>query len=494
MTRAAAGPIRRSGASSFRGPDRPERGVNDAGITGGDGRWGYETFMSRIDWLHSNGKGVIFDSSASGDGAREYGLASYLLVSNGTDGLGSGPGSSPDDWWKGYDVRLGAPKGPRHSSSGLLRRDFEHGFVLVNKPGGSTRTVDLPAGATGPAGAARSSATLSGGQGAVIVTGTPGAGPAADEDGDRGAAHSPSRGALAGARRASPGAAQAPLPRAVLVRGACAPRTGRPRSHTAAAQNRARMGPGPRRSGCHAAWTLPQAVPPPAGRPVPSARGVPRLGAGHRLLLSPAPLPHPAALLGRNGADPQESPRVRVLITGGAGYIGLLASERLLAAGRDVTVLDSLLHGQVELAERLEGAGARVLRGDVRDSAARADALVDVEAVVHLAAIVGDPACARDPELSQAVNVEGSKTLAAEAGEVGVERFIFASTCSNYGRMSRPCGSCRRERAARPGVALRRAEGERRAVAARIASTVPSPRPAFDSRPSTARRRGCAST
>jgi nucleoside-diphosphate-sugar epimerase len=129
---------------------------------------------------------------------------------------------------------------------------------------------------------------------------------------------------------------------------------------------------------------------------------------------------------------------VRVLITGGAGYIGLLASERLLAAGRDVTVLDSLLHGQVDLAERLKRAGARVLRGDVRDSAARADALVDVGAVVHLAAIVGDPACARDPDLSQAVNVEGSKTLAAEAGEVGVERFIFASTCSNYGRMSDP--------------------------------------------------------
>jgi nucleoside-diphosphate-sugar epimerase len=198
------------------------------------------------------------------------------------------------------------------------------------------------------------------------------------------------------------------------------------------------MGPVPRRSGGHAARTLPQAVPQPAGRPVPSARGVPRLGAGHRLLLSPTPLPHPAALLGRKGADPQESPGVRVLITGGAGYIGLLASERLLGAGRDVTVLDSLLHGQVELAERLEEAGARVLRGDVRDSAVRADALVDVGAVVHLAAIVGDPACARDPDLSQAVNVEGTKTLAAEAGEVGVERFIFASTCSNYGRMSDP--------------------------------------------------------
>ena len=96
-----------------------ERGVNDAGITGGDGRWGYETFMSRIDWLHSNGKGVIFDSSASGDGAREYGLASYLLVSNGTDGLGVGRAARPDDWWKGYDVRARGPEGSAPLEFGL---------------------------------------------------------------------------------------------------------------------------------------------------------------------------------------------------------------------------------------------------------------------------------------------------------------------------------------------------------------------------------------
>jgi len=129
---------------------------------------------------------------------------------------------------------------------------------------------------------------------------------------------------------------------------------------------------------------------------------------------------------------------VHVLITGGAGYIGVLASERLLAAGFGVTVLDSLLHGQRELAERLESAGARVVRGDVRDAAARSDALDGAGAVVHLAAIVGDPACARDPELSQAVNVEGAKALATAARETGVERFIFASTCSNYGRMTDP--------------------------------------------------------
>jgi nucleoside-diphosphate-sugar epimerase len=129
---------------------------------------------------------------------------------------------------------------------------------------------------------------------------------------------------------------------------------------------------------------------------------------------------------------------MNVLITGGAGYIGMLATERLLAAGFDVTVLDSLLHGQTGLADRIDEAGARVVRGDVCDADARTDALQGAQAVVHLASIVGDPACARDPELSHAVNVEGSKALASAAREAGAERFVFASTCSNYGRMTDP--------------------------------------------------------
>jgi nucleoside-diphosphate-sugar epimerase len=129
---------------------------------------------------------------------------------------------------------------------------------------------------------------------------------------------------------------------------------------------------------------------------------------------------------------------VRVLVTGGAGYIGILLADELLTAGHDVTVLDVLMHGQHERADELRRAGVRVIEGDVRDPAARATALADAEAVVHLAAIVGDPACAREPELAQAVNVDASKALAAEAVEHGVKRFVMASTCSNYGRMADP--------------------------------------------------------
>jgi nucleoside-diphosphate-sugar epimerase len=127
-----------------------------------------------------------------------------------------------------------------------------------------------------------------------------------------------------------------------------------------------------------------------------------------------------------------------VLVTGGAGYIGALAVEELLSRGRSVRVLDNLLHDQRDLAAGLEATGAELVLGDVRDPAARARALRGVDAVVHLAAIVGDPACSRDPELSREVNVEASRALVVEARAAGVERFVFASTCSNYGRMADP--------------------------------------------------------
>ncbi len=126
------------------------------------------------------------------------------------------------------------------------------------------------------------------------------------------------------------------------------------------------------------------------------------------------------------------------LITGGSGYIGALLAEELREAGREVRVLDSLLHGQEDIAAEQERAGVEVIRGDVRDPDARKRALRDAEAVVHLAAIVGDPACALDPKASDDVNVQATRALVADANELGVDRLVFASTCSNYGRMTDP--------------------------------------------------------
>jgi nucleoside-diphosphate-sugar epimerase len=128
----------------------------------------------------------------------------------------------------------------------------------------------------------------------------------------------------------------------------------------------------------------------------------------------------------------------RTLVTGGAGYIGMVVAGELLDAGHAVTVLDVLLHDQRARAAEIRERGARLIEGDVRDPGTRAAALEDVQSVVHLAAIVGDPACARQPELARAVNVDASKALAADAAQRRVERFVMASTCSNYGRTADP--------------------------------------------------------
>jgi len=126
------------------------------------------------------------------------------------------------------------------------------------------------------------------------------------------------------------------------------------------------------------------------------------------------------------------------LVTGGSGYIGALLVRELLDSGRELRVLDRLLHDQREIADEQEAAGVEVIRADIRDEQARERALAGVQEVVHLAAIVGDPACALDPHAADEVNVQATRTLVADARSAGVERLVFASTCSNYGRMADP--------------------------------------------------------
>lgn len=129
--------------------------------------------------------------------------------------------------------------------------------------------------------------------------------------------------------------------------------------------------------------------------------------------------------------------RSRILVTGGAGYVGSVLVEELFAHGHPVRVLDSLAHGSIPSLLQMWGReGFEFNRGDVRDKEARSKALADVGGVVHLAAIVGDPACRREPELAREVNLEATQALLDEAEHAGVERFVFASTCSNYGRMA----------------------------------------------------------
>lgn len=127
---------------------------------------------------------------------------------------------------------------------------------------------------------------------------------------------------------------------------------------------------------------------------------------------------------------------MRILVTGGAGYLGSVLSLDLLRKGHEVCVFDNLTYGGRPVLSLVGQDGFEFVRGDVRDGKAIREALRGVDSVVHLAAIVGDPACARQPELAKAVNLDASLHLVQTAREVGVSRFVFASTCSNYGKMS----------------------------------------------------------
>jgi nucleoside-diphosphate-sugar epimerase len=129
---------------------------------------------------------------------------------------------------------------------------------------------------------------------------------------------------------------------------------------------------------------------------------------------------------------------VRVLITGGAGYVGSTLAPLLLAAGHKVRVLDRLLYGGESLLGVWSHPDFDFIHGDVRDRETLRQAVSECDAVVHLAAIVGDPACAREPEIARAVNLDASMNLIEESRKAGVQRFVFASTCSNYGKMKDP--------------------------------------------------------
>jgi nucleoside-diphosphate-sugar epimerase len=127
-----------------------------------------------------------------------------------------------------------------------------------------------------------------------------------------------------------------------------------------------------------------------------------------------------------------------VLITGGAGYIGSLLTAELLRAKYRVTVLDSLLFGGESLIPFLSHPNFHFAKVDVTEPRAVKDSLKEgwqkPDTIVHLAAIVGFPACqAVGRQVAWRYNVEATKSVFGQATDLGVERFVFASTYSNYG-------------------------------------------------------------
>ena len=123
-----------------------------------------------------------------------------------------------------------------------------------------------------------------------------------------------------------------------------------------------------------------------------------------------------------------------MLVVGGAGYVGNVLVRRLLGAGHRVRVLDRLLfaHGSA-IAGLLDEPELSFQHGDLREDADLDRALDGVTDVVLLAALVGDPVCRTYPDLARSVNADGSERLFDRLLGRGIDRFVFTSTCSNYG-------------------------------------------------------------
>ena len=141
---------------------------------------------------------------------------------------------------------------------------------------------------------------------------------------------------------------------------------------------------------------------------------------------------------------------MKVLVTGGAGYIGSVLVRQLLNKGYKVRVLDSLKFGGEALYDVMMHPNFEFFNGDIRDTIAVENALVGIDAIAHLAAIVGDPACKKFSEEANETNWTGSVALFEAAERAGVQRFVFASTCSNYGKMSDPNSFVTEESELRP--------------------------------------------
>lgn len=129
-------------------------------------------------------------------------------------------------------------------------------------------------------------------------------------------------------------------------------------------------------------------------------------------------------------------PGEKVLVTGAAGYVGSVLVRQLLSAEYFVSGFDNLLFGGESLLGVCNHSNFDFFKGDIRNKRDIETALNGVDSVVHLAAIVGDPACSQNRRLAEETNWVAAKMLFDACDESRtVKRFVFASTCSNYGKM-----------------------------------------------------------
>ncbi|HTF02978.1 MAG TPA: SDR family oxidoreductase, partial [Bacteroidia bacterium] len=124
-----------------------------------------------------------------------------------------------------------------------------------------------------------------------------------------------------------------------------------------------------------------------------------------------------------------------IFITGGAGYVGSILVPKLLAKGYRVTVLDLMIYGKEVLPEHPQ---LNAVKGDIRDQDLLRTLLAGQDAVIHLACISNDPSFELNPTLGKSINLDAFEPMVQIAKELGVQRFIYASSSSVYGIKEEP--------------------------------------------------------
>lgn len=125
----------------------------------------------------------------------------------------------------------------------------------------------------------------------------------------------------------------------------------------------------------------------------------------------------------------------KILITGGAGYVGAQLVPHLLEKDSEVTVLDLMIYGEEVLPEHKN---LRKIKGDIRDQALLRQVLPGHDAVIHLACISNDPSFELNPDLGRSINLDAFRPLVNFSRDAGVQRFIYASSSSVYGVKEEP--------------------------------------------------------
>jgi len=123
----------------------------------------------------------------------------------------------------------------------------------------------------------------------------------------------------------------------------------------------------------------------------------------------------------------------KILVIGGAGYIGSALLPKLLERGYQVRLMDRFLFGKEPIASVLGNRNLEIIQADFRHVDKLVEVMPGIDQVIHLGAIVGDPACSLDQQLTVEVNLMATRMIAEVAKGSGIRRFCFASTCSVYG-------------------------------------------------------------